>query len=1038
MSPATRLVSRDWLDALLVILVTLAAVQLPTRLFADSTNIPTTLFSVTSWHTESGLPDGTITAMSQSPDGYLWIGTPRGLARFDGMKFTTFDSKSHGGLLDDNITGLFGDRSGRLWIACESGALLRRENDQFCVVRNRSMDERSSPVGLRGAGRSTHSRSLRATGLADDDEGFVWFELGHSALVRAKGGEAQTITATNGLPSSEVFGLASDGPGQTWMLAGQGLYRWVGGRWEMRKPIGDLRGTQPAFCPARAGGLWIAAPIVGWGAGSGHVIRFDGENFSDPFDETPWEPNLQRRQVTAVLEDRSHRVWLGTHWGGVYFADATGHWRRPCEKEVLDQCRVTALFEDRQGAVWVGTLGDGLYRLVQRPVTTLHLPEPAKDHLINTVCARRDGSVWAGTDGAGVFCYQHGVFKHFGTNEGLANGPVFSILEDSQANLWCGTSSSLMQFVNGRFEVAKGRSAPSRPVLALFEDRSGNLWIGTPAGPVSCKERAVTLHALPGAPFVEIRAFGEDIAGNIWVGTIARGLFCLRTNRIEHFGAAQGLLNEDARSIWCDADGGVWVGTLGGGLFHLVEGKFRALTREDGLPDDTINSILEDRAGTLWLGSYNGCFGVSRELLARYRRGKEPALVCKWLSLAEGLDFRVCSGAGQPIVTRTADGRFWFANQRSIAMFEPEGSWGRNFEPNVVLESVVVDGMPTSQETSEVLRVSSSAKRFEFRFTALHLTRRPEEAHFRCRLSGFDPDWVDAGVNRVAYYGQLRPGRYEFAAMVGSPNGSWHESVRPLQIEIVPRLWERRSVQVAATAALLSLVAATVWSLERNRFRRRLQLAEAQQAMERERQRIARDLHDDLGSDLTEIMLLGELAAAPQATADARRSHADVIAVRSRQAAAAMDEIVWTVNPRNDSVPRLADRVAEIARRLFEPLPVQLHVDIMEDIPTLPLPATARHSLFLAAKEAQTNVAKHSVAGKVRVAVWCERGRVIISVEDNGRGFDAASQNGSRNGLDNMRHRMENIGGTFEIHSQPGRGTQVRLEYPLPDVETPK
>jgi ligand-binding sensor domain-containing protein/signal transduction histidine kinase len=1021
---ATSLALRDWLGVPLVLTI-LLGVGFPKLLFADATNIPTTLFSVTSWHTESGLPDGTITAISQSPDGYLWIGTPRGLARFDGVKFTTFDSKAHAGLLDDIITGLLTDRSGRLWIACESGALVRWEHDRFYVVRN--------PDNLPAAGRSTHSRRLRTTGLAEDSDGSVWFQSARSVLIRAKGNEAQIVTATNGLPSSEVFGLLSDGRGQAWMLAGQALYRRIGGRWEMHKEIGDLRETEPAFCPARAGGFWIAAPNANWAARSKHIIRFDGENFSEPFEEPPSAPNVQRLQITAVLEDRSRRVWLGTHWGGVYVTDKMGHWQRPYDKELLDQCRVMAMFEDRQGAVWVGTLGDGLYRLVQRPVTTLRLPEPAKDHLINTVCARRDGSVWAGTDAAGVFRYHEGVFTHFGNNEGLANGPAFSLLEDSQTNFWCGTGGGLMQFANGRFEAVKGRSAPSSSVLALFEDRLGTLWLGTRLGPVSFRNGEFTLHALPDTPFVEIRSFGEDTAENIWVGTIAQGLFCLKSNRVERFGVAQGLLNQDARSIWCDRDGGVWVGTLGGGLFHMVDGKFRALTKEDGLPDDTINSILEDREGNLWMSSYNGYFGNSRQLLDRYRRGKDPALVCKWLSLEEGLDFRACSGAGQPVAAQTADGRLWFVNQRHIAVFDPAGSWGRSFEPNVVLESVIVDGIPLSQETSETLRVPSSARRFEFHFTALHLTRRAEEAHFRCRLFGFDPDWVDAGANRVAYYGQLRPGRYQFAAMVGSPNGAWHESVRPMEIEIVPQLWERRSVQAAAALALLVLVAATVWGIERNRSRRRLQLVEAQQAMERERRRIARDLHDDLGAGLAEVVLLGELARQENVSSGDMKAHVFDMTEKTRQLVTAMDEIVWTVNPRNDTIPNLASYVAEHARKFFSSTPMHCRLDIMPELPALPVAAAARHNLFLAVKEALHNAVKHSGAREVWLRMRWAANDFTLEVQDDGRGFDPLKSVQDGDGLENMQHRLETVGGRAAIQSQPGGGTIVRFILPVPE-----
>jgi signal transduction histidine kinase len=331
---------------------------------------------------------------------------------------------------------------------------------------------------------------------------------------------------------------------------------------------------------------------------------------------------------------------------------------------------------------------------------------------------------------------------------------------------------------------------------------------------------------------------------------------------------------------------------------------------------------------------------------------------------------------------------------------------------------------------NRTLRVTSAARGYEFHYS-LPTLQMPERLRFRCQLSHWDPEWVDVGSRRVAYYGHLPPGEYEFKVMAGGPGGIWQAASPALRLQVVPRFWEHHAVKMSGGVLLLAMVAVSVWGVERSRSRRRLQRAEAQQAMERERQRIARDLHDDLGSDLTEIMLLGEMASQANTASEKLHDHAKAIATRSRQAAAAMDEIIWTVNPRNDTVPRLADRVAEMARRRFEPLPVQLHTEIMEDIPDLPLPATVRHGLFLAMKEAQNNAAKHSGATEVRVGVACENGCLVLTVEDNGKGCDLSGLSGSRNGLENMRERMESIGGASEIQSRPGGGTRVRLRYPL-------
>jgi signal transduction histidine kinase len=408
-------------------------------------------------------------------------------------------------------------------------------------------------------------------------------------------------------------------------------------------------------------------------------------------------------------------------------------------------------------------------------------------------------------------------------------------------------------------------------------------------------------------------------------------------------------------------------------------------------------------------------------------------VLCWQLSVADGLDTRRCSGNGQPVISGSKDGRIWFPNSHALAVFDPAAlrPVGQALLP--LLEEVIVDGEPVTPAANGEMRVTSATRGYELHYSSPTL-QMPERLRFRFRLARWDPEWTDVGQRRVAYYGHLPPGEYEFNVMAGSPGGDWQAASAALRLIVVPRFWERRAVQLAGVILLLGAVGATVRGMERSRSRRRLQRAEAQQAMERERRRIARDLHDDLGGDLTEIMLLGEMAAQPATPGEKVREHAEAIATRSREAAAAMDEIIWTVNPRNDTVPRLADRVAEMARRRFDPLQAQLRVEIMEDIPDLPLPATARHALFLAMKEAQNNAAKHSRATEVRVGISCKDGCLVLTIDDNGCGFDSTRLSNGRNGLENMRQRMGSIGGALELQSQPGEGTRVRFTYAVPSA----
>ena len=286
---------------------------------------------------------------------------------------------------------------------------------------------------------------------------------------------------------------------------------------------------------------------------------------------------------------------------------------------------------------------------------------------------------------------------------------------------------------------------------------------------------------------------------------------------------------------------------------------------------------------------------------------------------------------------------------------------------------------------------------------------------------------MDAGTRRTAYYNRLAPRRYVFKVMAGSPERTWREAARPLPFVVLPRFYERRTVQILAGVVLVGAVAATVWRVERNRSRRRLERLHLQRAMDQERQRIARDIHDDLGSGLTEIILLSDTLRDETSALPASEKTATEISSRARSLTRTMDEVVWAVNPRNDSLESLLTYLNKFAQEYLTRAGVRCRWDVPLELPPTPLSAETRHHLYLACKEALNNVVKHAGASEVWVRLEAGRGRFTLTIEDNGRGFNGAKTPERGNGLLNMRKRLEELGGTCEIDSAPEKGTRVRF-----------
>jgi ligand-binding sensor domain-containing protein/signal transduction histidine kinase len=957
-------------------------------------------FLIRNWDGSGGLSGAAITSMTQTPDGYLWLGTRNGLARFDGVHFHLFDLTRTSSLTTNRVTSLFTDRQGNLWVGTGDG-LIKVLRDDFNL----------SAAQLVG-------RNWQVLALNEDEHSRVWAAVAGIGLI---GVFTNQPRQTNQIVLGADTGLVQGTAKNLWLVSGGNVWRLQTNQWiKLEASLLPGAGTVTAAGPAADGGLWYAVGQRIQKLNEPPAIVAGSADLRKPL------PSL----ASALFEDAAGRVWAGTRGGGVFFYTPDQVLHRATASRARLMGGITSMFGDAQGAVWVGMSLGRVQQIRPRHLTDWPLPAAARESVPHTVCVRRDGSVWVGTDGAGVFSLQNGIFQPVNNPGRPDASTVVAILEDRQTNLWVGTQGGLFYFNEAREKLERFQRISESVVSALFEDRNGNLWVGGRGRLNRVRPDGVDVYEftnkLDSAQQYEIRAIAEDAAGKIWLGTRRSGLFELRDGSLQHCNFFQ---PSSVTALHADADGSLWIGTMNGGLFHWQDGHINQWNLADGLPDNTVFAIIEDAADTLWISSGDGIFGLNKHALAHYNKTNGLSLLPMRLAREDGLLDNSCLGSGQPAATKSADGRIWFPTEKGIVSFQPEF-----FYPSLrqqalpVTEGVVVDGVPCIVARNNSLHISADARRFEFHFTAPVLDA-PSLLQLRYRLEGLDESWEDAGQEREARYGRLPPGRYCFRVLAGK-GGEWTESPHPLELQIVPRFWERGIFKLAASFALLGMVVAVVRLVERARARRKRHELELKQAMEQERARIAKDLHDDIGTGLTEVIFLSELAESGDVNPAEMPSHLANITGKTRQLAVAMDEAVWTANPKNDTLPNLAGYIADFAREFLRPTPVRCRLDISDNLPSIAMSATQRHNLLLAVKEALNNVVKHSAATEVWIRLHWEADILEIHVEDNGHGMVANPAGIAGDGSENMKARLSALGGLVHIQNQPGQGLFVCFTLP--------
>jgi signal transduction histidine kinase/ligand-binding sensor domain-containing protein len=932
-----------------------------------------------SWTVQDGLPQNSVQALAQTPDGYLWFGTEEGIVRFDGLRFTTFSPSNTPKLRSENIGALFVDDNGDLWIGGRRGVTLYR-NGEFQDVPG--TDDLTHVFGI-GKERKT---------------GTMWFGSWWKGLQSYRDGKLRRDPVVpERVASSCVCGDV------VWAGASDGLYRHEG---SVTTRVGNLgREVSAVTCDPRTGGVWV---------GGQGLQYYDGSRFTRPI------PGLESEQVWNVLFDRHGTMWIGCRHGLWRWRDGVA--ARLTAEEGLSSNYIVALFEDLEGTLWIGTNFGGLNQLRDG----LFLPhthrEGLADSAVVTVTQDRSGAILAGTEQGGLNRFADGRWTH------VVGGPaslsqIAALLPDDDGSVWIGCDGHGLHRLlkDGTVRHYTQRDGfPSDQVLGLLRTRDGTLWIGTGAGPVHFTGGRFELFGKKdglGGEFVI--AMHEDRLGRVWVSTGDGGAPAyFDGTRFHQVPLTDSKPPYIATCIYDDAQGDFWFGSRAG-LHRLHDGRVFTYTATSGLVPGMITYIFEGPAGVFWLSGPTGLSRVTRKSLDDVLAGRASNVTPVVYGAAEGWPGSSVIPFSTPRACHAADGTVWMATGQGIAVFDPR-SRVPTLHSRPLVEKVHIDGTVVPL-TAGLVTMRPGQDRIQFRYTAPTMTVA-DRVRFRYRLENYDTRWVDAGDRRMAEYTNLPPGRYRFLVEASQEGDSWLSATTPIAIERLPAIHQTSWFVLLCAMALAGIA----WIIH---WRRVHALHLRHEAVLGERRRIALELHDTVTTGITGAILHVQTAIDRQD--DPAGSTEQLQTVKSLLRSTLEDARRTVGNLRANDAGSAS--FGDALRTLVSTMTSGLAVDATVEVRGTPRPLAdpdIEHHLLRIAQEAVTNALRHSGARNITVIVDFRRDSLVLTVRDDGHGsgeFSLEELAATSYGLRGMRERANAIGATLRARTLQ-RGFEVSVE----------
>ena len=945
------------------------------------------------WGEAEGLTQSRIRAIVQTRDAYLWLGTDNGLVRFNGTSFTSFTVET-GSLRDNEVWTIQEDDDGGLWIGTYGGGLTLLKNGLFKTFT--TADGLPDDV---------------VTELAKDREGNIWLGTPLGAACYSHG-IFKRFTTEDGLTESPVTAICADSSEGILLAQGTSLHRLVNGKFSVVKDIVETSdGQLDHLVSGRDGSVWLGfrnAVIKKWRHGS-------ISTFTQP-------ENLTQR-ISQLYEDSEGILWVALRDGVARLRDGKFE-SVPLGDGNTNLGVVYSVFRDREDNVWIGFQSNGLGRLRTKQLFTISKPDGLPNESTRSVFQDSRGTLWIGTVN-GFAGYKNGSKTIYQNLNGSPIGSVRSLAEDAEGNLWVGAEQDLL--ILSRAGLRKlSRWNSSSEIRVIYRDQKGHMWVGTDGDGLfeyaGTDGNATHYTTREGLASDQVRTLLDDRRGALWIGTHGRGVSKYENSQFVTYAKKDGLAGSRVSASYRDEEGTLWFATREG-LSRFKDGKFFNYTSENGLLVSLVYSMLDDGRGNFWFSCAQGLFRVSKAELRDLADGRIPRVNSVDYGVRDGMKTRAYNIGDQPSAWKTTDGALMFCSLKGVVIVDPNRLNSSGLIPPVHIEKVLINKQQQQLTTEAQLPVGSGE--VEIHYAALSYIS-PEKVRFKYMLEGVDKEWVDAGVRRFAYYANLPPGHYRFRVIAGNLDGPWNESGTSFGFRLQPRFYQT-SVFAGLVIAFVLLLAGLFYRL------RMVELKARYSAVLGERNRIAREIHDTLAQNLAGIAL--QLDSVNMHTTDIPASLRQRLDQACNLVRYSLSEARRAVSDlRSDELERheLAAELPEIAAKMALSAAVEAKVQIV-GTPRRLSPVIEKNLLRIF-QEAMANAVKHAAARNIDIKLRYGSDCLILSVQDDGSGFDTEKiipLGVGHYGVTGMRERAERIGGRLTLKSQLGQGTELLVEVPL-------
>lgn len=974
-----------------------------------------------------GLKHTIVTSLLQDKLGNLWICTAAGVSKYDGSSFSNFTEKD--GLANNDIRSVLQDKSGNIWFGSLGGGVSRYDGVSFT---NFSVNDGLSDNNV--------------VSMIEDKSGNIWFGT-WNGVTKYDGHSFTNFRQREGLVNHFVQAVLEDRSGNIWFGTNGGVSKYDGYSFtNFTEEQGLSENNVFSILEDKSGNLWF-------GTIGGGVSIFNGTSFT-------YIANLEgliNNEVHSIFEDRNGNIWLGTHYGlskynGLSFTNFT-------EKEGLSNDNIYCILEDKSGNLWFGTGGGGVSKY--DPHSFTHITEAdglGKKYVFSTY-EDKSGNIWFGTWRGGAAEYDGRSLKVFTVREGLIDNDIRSICQDKDGNLWFATSKGVSKYDHHSFlHFTEREGLVNNNVNTVMEDRLGNLWIGTAGGVSKYDGRSFKNFTFSeGLIHNNVYAITEDRSGNIWFGT-SGGAAKYNGDSFTHFAARQGLHNEVVYSIKEDKFGNIWFGTEGG-VVKYDGHSFIYFTEREGLLSNSVSSILEDKSGNLWVGTRFGLSRLSSEKLALFSdRIKSNSIsgsdiFFKNYTYADGF---LGIGCNTNAILQSRDGSIWVGTNGGATVFNPRKVPVDTAAPNIQLTAIKlfnekIDWTKLDQKGYPGFILGNGVKVSNFHFKGLskwynlplHLSLayynnyivfdfvgitmgQPQNVKYQYWLEGMDRSMSVLTDQTTASYSNLLPGTYTFKVKAMNSEGYWSHELAYTFI-IRPPWWQTWWFKTLAITTFFVFVIFITRIIYIYQLRKQKAVVEKQLAVEYERQRISSDLHDEIGSSLSSINIYTSLAK----NGNNKEDYLDSINQNVGEVITKLDDLVWSINPRYDSLSSVVSRIRSYAEPLSNAKNIRLTVENGLDGSNETLSADTKNHLYLVAKELVNNAIKHSGCRVISVSFHKHNNWLRLVVEDDGSGFDIKVIDSQRNGLYNINRRVNALNGTIDSESEIGKGARITVSIPV-------